>query len=68
MLPELKTLKIGEPAQRALLAAGIVSLEQLCQFSISELLLLHGIGPKAIGILQTVLKNEGLTFKVDNNE
>ncbi|KAF0222036.1 MAG: DNA-binding domain protein [Erysipelotrichaceae bacterium] len=62
-MQELKDIKIGQPAQRALNESGIVSLDQLCNFSEKELLALHGIGPKATRILKEVLQNEGLSFK-----
>lgn len=63
MLPELKTVKIGEPAQRALEAAGIATFIQLCDHTEKEILDLHGIGPKAVRILQELLGKEGLSFK-----
>lgn len=63
MLPELKTIKIGEPAQRALAAAGIDTFIQLCDRSEKDILALHGIGPKAVRILKELLAKEGLSFK-----
>lgn len=63
MLPKLKSIKIGEPAQRALKAAGIDTLIKLCNYSEKEILALHGIGPKAICILKEVLAKEGMSFK-----
>lgn len=63
MIPELKTLQIGQPAQRALEAARIETLLQLCSYSKKELLALHGIGPKALRILNEIMLKEGLTFK-----
>jgi len=63
MLPELKTIKIGEPAQRALEAAGIDTFIQLCDHSKKEILALHGVGPKAVRILNEMLVKEGLSFK-----
>lgn len=62
MMPELNTIKIGEPAQRALKEKGIETLIQLCKYSEKELLALHGIGPKAIRVLKKVLLEEGLSF------
>ena len=64
MLPELKTLKIGEPAQSALRHAGILSVQQLSEITKSELLALHGVGPKAVRILEDVLNKAGLSFKM----
>ena len=63
MTPELKTIKIGQPANRALEAAGIETVLQLCEYTEKELLALHGMGPKALGILKVLLVNEGLSFR-----
>jgi DNA-directed RNA polymerase alpha subunit len=63
MKRELKDIKIGQTAHRALKANGIVELEQLCDFSERELLLLHGVGPKAIRELKEALIKEGFSFK-----
>ncbi len=67
MLPELPTIKIGQPAHRALHAAGINTLEQLAGLKESELLALHGFGPKALGILRAVLMEHGLVFNEESN-
>lgn len=63
MKPELSTIKIGQPAQRALKGAGIETLEQLTQYKEDELLELHGFGNKALGILKGTLAEHGLSFK-----
>ena len=55
--------KIGSPATRALEAAGYTSLKQLTKVTESELAQLHGMGPKALGILRETLKAQGLSFK-----
>jgi uncharacterized protein YdhG (YjbR/CyaY superfamily) len=55
--------KIGAPAMRALEAAGYSRLEQLTKISEAELSQLHGMGPKALGILREMLKEKGLSFK-----
>lgn len=62
MIPELKDIKIGQPAQSALKEAGVDSLIQLCNYTEKELLLLHGIGPKAVRILKELLAKEGLSY------
>lgn len=54
---------IGKPAQRALAAAGYTRLEQLAKVSEAELSKLHGMGPKALGILRQALEAEGLSFR-----
>lgn len=55
--------KIGRPATQALEAAGYTNLEQLTKVTEAELAQLHGMGPKALGILREALKAEGLSFK-----
>ncbi len=55
--------KIGAPATRALVAAGYSRLTQLTKVSEAELGQLHGMGPKALGILRDTLKEKGLSFK-----
>jgi DNA-directed RNA polymerase alpha subunit len=62
-VPENSFPKIGKPAERALLAAGYTRLEQLAKVSEKDLLNLHGMGPKALGILKEALKAKGLSFK-----
>lgn len=53
---------IGRPANSALLAAGVTTLAQVAAYRRDDLLAMHGIGPKAIGILATALAERGLTF------
>lgn len=53
---------IGKPALRALHLTGYTYLEQLTQVTASELLALHGIGPKAIRLLNEALQVRGLAF------
>ena len=55
--------KIGAPATRALAAAGYTRLEQLTKVTEAELGQLHGMGPKALGILRETLKAKGWSFK-----
>ena len=55
--------KIGAPATRALETAGYSRLEQLTKVTEAELGQLHGMGPKALGILRETLKEKGLSFK-----
>ena len=54
--------KIGAPATRALENAGVHSLEELADWSEPGVLALHGMGPKAVGILRERLADLGLTF------
>jgi len=57
--------RIGAPARRALEQQGIQTLKQLAKYSERELLALHGVGSKAVGLLRTLLKDQGLRFKKD---
>ncbi|CAM3704189.1 hypothetical protein OCAE111667_22850 [Occultella aeris] len=53
---------IGAPATRALAGAGITTLVQVAEFSETELLALHGVGPRALRILADELQRRGLTL------
>lgn len=54
--------KIGAPATRALNLAGYTRLEQLNGVSEAQLAKLHGVGPKALGILRAALESAGMAF------
>lgn len=56
-------LGLSAPARRALLNAGIISVELLSKSSVAELLELHGIGPSSIPKLREVLQKNNLDFK-----
>lgn len=51
--------KIGQPATRALAGAGYGGLADLAGVSEKELKALHGMGPKALGILKDALAAQG---------
>lgn len=55
--------RIGAPATRALNGAGYTRLSQLTETTESDLLALHGVGPKAIRILREALAERGLSFR-----
>lgn len=55
--------KLAAPAQRALASAGITRLIQLTKVTEAELLMLPGMGQKAIGILRLALNEKGLSFR-----
>lgn len=57
--------KISRPANSALATIGITTLEHLATHGRKELLALHGVGPKAIRILEPVLAAHGLDFAPD---
>lgn len=54
---------LSSPARRALASAGYVWLEQFAAVSEAEVLQLHGMGPKAMGLLRAALADIGLAFK-----
>jgi len=56
--------KIGAPVTRAVEAAGYTQLTELAQVSESELLSLHGVGPKAIRLIRAAaLAERGLSLR-----
>jgi serine hydrolase len=54
--------ELGKPARRALVGAGYRWLEQLADLDESEVDVLHGMGPKALGQLRRALAARGLSF------
>jgi hypothetical protein len=54
---------LAQPALRALASAGIRRLDDLTKFSEMQLRQLHGMGPKALGILTAALKGAGKSFR-----
>lgn len=55
-------LPIGAPARRALVGAGFARLEDLSGVSRTQVAALHGMGPRALGILESALAAAGLSF------
>jgi uncharacterized protein YdhG (YjbR/CyaY superfamily) len=53
---------IGNPARNALEVAGYSKLRQLTKVTEAELSRLHGMGPKALGVLRETLEAKGLAF------
>ena len=53
---------LSQPARRALAGAGISRLEQLTEFSETEIKRLHGIGPNGIEKLRSALAVKKLSF------
>lgn len=53
---------IGKAATRALLGAGLPTLERFATRTKAELLALHGVGPKAVRILTDTLRPEGMSL------
>ena len=54
--------KISQPALRALHGAGYHALRDLMTVREADLGQLHGMGPKALGILREALAERGLGF------
>jgi hypothetical protein len=63
MATEAELPKIGAPATRALASIGVTRLDQLPEHREPDLRALHGMGPKAIGILREALTAKGLDFR-----
>lgn len=55
--------RIGAPATRALAAIGISTLDQCAAHSATELLALHGFGPRALGMIVDGLAERGLALR-----
>jgi len=53
---------IGRPATRALTDAGLTSLALVVQRPRSEIAALHGVGPKAIRLLEEAIVERGLVW------
>lgn len=53
---------VGNPAKRALDAAGIRTLGDLAQRSDAGVAALHGVGPKAMRVWREALAQHGLEF------
>jgi len=53
---------LSQPAQRALVGAGITRLEDIARMTEADLLALHGVGPKTIRQLRPALAAKGLSF------
>ncbi|MFT4294949.1 MAG: MGMT family protein [Micropruina sp.] len=51
--------RIGGPATRALTGLGIANLEHLLDWTRDELLATHGVGPKAVRIIEDALAEHG---------
>jgi len=56
---------IGRPAFGALAADEATSLHDLTECRETELLRLHGVGPRAVSILREALAKSGLSLRVD---
>ena len=57
--------KIGKPATNALHHIGVKTLEDVAGYDRTTLLAIHGVGPKAMDILEDNLKKHNMNFKED---
>ncbi|MEK5186729.1 RNA polymerase alpha subunit C-terminal domain-containing protein [Solibacillus sp. FSL R5-0691] len=55
--------RLTSPARNALINAGITELEQLAEYTESEILQLHGIGPSSMPKLKQAMAEKSLNFK-----
>lgn len=53
---------VAAPARRALVAAGYIELRQLDGVPAAELSRLHGMGQKALRVLQAALEEQGMSL------
>ncbi|WP_437662188.1 DNA-binding protein [Sorangium sp. So ce1182] len=56
---------IGKPATRALASVGISRLDQVARWTEPQLLALHGVGPKAVGVIKAALEAQGKALAGD---
>jgi len=56
---------IPQPAIRALASVGVTRLNQIARFTEGELLALHGMGPKAIGIIKAAMRAQGKSLAME---
>lgn len=54
---------IGRVATRELALNGYRTFDDLAATSVRRLLAIHGVGPKAVRILEEELRTRGLTFR-----
>jgi predicted flap endonuclease-1-like 5' DNA nuclease len=58
---------LSAPARRALAGAGVTRLEDVAAFTETELMKLHGIGPKALQTLRRALAAKGMVISKSAN-
>ena len=64
--PDLRELRIGRPAKSALEHAGLNTLKDISAKQRKQVLALHGMGPKALGIIEAELHARGMAFQSEN--
>lgn len=58
---------LSEPARRALAGAGVTTLEDVAALTETELMKLHGMGPKTLQTLRRALAAKGLALSKSSN-
>jgi len=56
-------LRIGAPAIRALASIGVTRIDQLAEQSRTQLLGLHGVGPRALRIIDEAFAARGMSMR-----
>ncbi len=54
---------MGKPANAALVSQGVTTLRHVAGMTKTELLAVHGVGPKAVRVLKELLAKNGMSLK-----
>ncbi len=57
-------VRVMAPAKRGLIAAGIVTLDDLATWTRADVGELHGVGPRALALLDDALAAAGRSFRI----
>ena len=60
---EWRAIGLAAPARRALVDAGLTELSGLSNWTRAELTALHGMGPRALDIIDEALMSKGFSFR-----
>ena len=63
MISKLEDLSIGKVAKRELAQHKITTLSDIVKYTYKELISLHGVGPKALRIINQELEQQGMKLK-----
>jgi len=63
MKTKITSIKLGQPAIRALQSEGVEFLEQLSNYKEKDLLVLHGFGKKGMATLKSIMAEHEISFK-----
>ena len=58
---------LSQPVIRALNSVGVTRVANVSRFTRSEILALHGIGPKSIGPLEEEMERAGVSYAESRN-